>query len=307
MAMNRAASMNSMEASPPSPKVATVAKDIEAQTPSEDSTSWKEDVSEEKSRRRCPPQGPCETKVALAILGYAAFVLWAFSDAMLSDQKKVKYILMDPITQLWADLGAPLARALENTPITPDEISFFHLFIAFISCFFIASTNWNYRRFGMLLYVCRNILDSTDGALARLRASHSGHTLSHDHIMDLDFITDSSAAIMYGVAVCVYFKRANITHPRGYLFFFGLGVLTVFLKGFVMDYFMETYEALGLTPSRFSAFLWKISSYDAWDNLKLFALLSMTEYPFYEFTGYAGFVWVGVPALVSFTEIYGLL
>lgn len=302
---NRSASAGNLEQLEVPTKIETPAvttvKDIEAGV-SEDDSCW----NGEKKCKTMAGSFYWNPKVIIAVLCYVAFVLWALSDTLISNESKVKYMLMDPITKLWVQIGNPLSRLLKSTPITPNQISFFHLFVAFISCFFVASTNWHLRRLGAILYMIRDILDCTDGALARLRAASSGQHLQHEHILDLDFITDSTAALMYGVAVVIYFKRIGVNHPRGSAFFLGMCALTVFLKGFAMDYFMDSYEALRVEPSLLASFLWKISSYDSWDNLKLFALLSMTEYKFFEFTGYFGLLWVLVPSLVSLVDLYGL-
>jgi len=252
-------------------------------------------------------------RTPLVLMCYVAYVLWALVDTLTSSPTRIKYLFMDPITKVWVQIGDPLALLLMPLEwLTPNMISYFHLFLGTISFFLIMSGNWNYRRLGVLIYAIRSILDSTDGALARARAAQESLTLVQDSVVDLDFVCDTASAILYGAAIVLFFLRNEddiiaTHHPDQAVRIFGSCLTGVFLKGFIMDMLMEWYEGANVEPSLLVAFLWKISSYDSWDNLKLFALLSITEYDFYTFSGYFSIPWVGIPTLLSLLEIYQLV
>jgi len=251
-------------------------------------------------------------KTPIANTCYALYVLWALAETLLARPQRVKYLFMEPITRIYVAIGDPLAILLVPYEwITPNMISYFHVCLGICTFFLIITPNWNYRRFGVLLYTIRSILDSTDGALARARAAQGHWNLpSEEQIIDIDFVCDTTSAILYGAAIVVYFLRNEKDLIAQYDFYlasrvFVVCVTTIFLKGFIMDSVMEYYEESGIEPSLLVAFLWKISSYDSWDNLKLFALLSVTEFKFYMISsGWFVVPWVGIPTLLSVLELY---
>jgi hypothetical protein len=218
----------------------------------------------------------------IVLMIYVAYVLWAFADKLVSSPEIIKYWMMDPITKVWVTIGDPLALMLVDVMwITPNMISIFHLCLGGVSFFLVVSSNWNYRRAGALLYAIRSILDSTDGALARARAAQHHYTLSHESVVDFDFVCDTASAVMYGVAIVLYFIRHEQDliaemHSDYAVRVFGACLIGVFLKGFIMDMLMESYTAANVQPSTLAAFLWSISSYDSWDNLKLLSLMLIT-------------------------------
>jgi hypothetical protein len=248
-----------------------------------------------------------------AVAGYVLYLFWCVLDTLFSHPVKVKYLFQEPITKLWVDIGYPIAMFLvPYTWITPNMISYFHVCLGFVSFLLVSSKNWNHRRLGVVIYAIRSILDSTDGALARARALQGLWTIHSDAVIDVDFVCDTASTIMYGAGIVVYFWRYETEvfereMSNSYAFkIFASCVFSVFLKGFIMDSLIETYEESGIEPSLLVAFLWKISSYDSWDNLKLFALLSVTEYHFFIFWGFFGIPWVAVPTVLSLLEIYAI-
>ena len=69
--------------------------------------------------------------------------------------------------------------------ITPNMISFFHLFLAFVSARFVSSESLHTRRIGVLIFEFRTMLDALDGVVYR---SHSN--------------TKGKPAVRVGVFVC---------------------------------------------------------------------------------------------------------
>ncbi|KAL8580213.1 hypothetical protein ACOMHN_039994 [Nucella lapillus] len=58
--------------------------------------------------------------------------------------------------------------------ITPNMISFFHLFLAFISARFVSSENLYTRRMGVILFEIRTLLDALDGVVFRSHTHTKG-------------------------------------------------------------------------------------------------------------------------------------
>lgn len=85
----------------------------------------------------------------------------------------VKAVLLDH-TNLY--VFAPLVtivdkilKVSEVSWITPNSISFFHVFIAILSGKCISTDSLSYRRLGVLLFELRTFLDDMDGHVARAR------------------------------------------------------------------------------------------------------------------------------------------
>ncbi|OXA52766.1 ceramide phosphoethanolamine synthase isoform X2 [Folsomia candida] len=86
----------------------------------------------------------------------------------------VKNLMLDPpdfyvhntlssLFVLWADLGNSYLF------ITPNMISFFHVFVALMASRLISNDSLCVRRIGVLLFQFRNFLDAVDGVIARER------------------------------------------------------------------------------------------------------------------------------------------
>ncbi|KAK9885859.1 hypothetical protein WA026_013736 [Henosepilachna vigintioctopunctata] len=90
----------------------------------------------------------------------------------------VKAVLLDHTNYY---LFAPLVTILDNLLnisefpyITPNAISFFHVFVAIASGKCIASDSLSYRRIGVVLFEVRTFLDDLDGHVARARKHIKG-------------------------------------------------------------------------------------------------------------------------------------
>lgn len=85
----------------------------------------------------------------------------------------VKALLLDHTNHY---LFAPMATIFDNIVkcsksnwITPNMISFFHVFVAILAAKLIASDSLGYRRVGVVLFQIRTFLDDLDGHVARQR------------------------------------------------------------------------------------------------------------------------------------------
>lgn len=85
----------------------------------------------------------------------------------------VKALLLDHTNHY---LLAPLVMIVDNVVgisqtawITPNSISFFHVFVAVVSGKFVSSDSLVYRRVGVVLFEFRTFLDDMDGHVARAR------------------------------------------------------------------------------------------------------------------------------------------
>ncbi|KAJ8955969.1 hypothetical protein NQ314_006818 [Rhamnusium bicolor] len=90
----------------------------------------------------------------------------------------VKAVLLDHTNYY---LFAPLVEIVDNILkisetkwITPNSISFFHIFVAVLSAKCVSSNSLAYRRIGVLLFEFRTWLDDLDGHVARVRKHIKG-------------------------------------------------------------------------------------------------------------------------------------
>lgn len=90
----------------------------------------------------------------------------------------VKALMLDQTNHY---LFAPLAVLFDDFTgisrhdvITPNLISFFHVFIALMSGRLIASDNLSMRRLGVVLFQVRTFLDDLDGHVARVKRNIKG-------------------------------------------------------------------------------------------------------------------------------------
>lgn len=90
----------------------------------------------------------------------------------------VKALLLDHINHY---LFAPLATIVDKVTkisqiewITPNSISFFHVFVAIVSAKCISTDSLAYRRIGVVFFEFRTFLDDMDGHVARARKNIKG-------------------------------------------------------------------------------------------------------------------------------------
>lgn len=100
-------------------------------------------------------------------------VTWISCDINPLCHVTVKALLLDHTNHY---LFAPMATIFDNIVkcsksgwITPNMISFFHVFVAILAAKLIASDSLGYRRVGVMLFQIRTFLDDLDGHVARQR------------------------------------------------------------------------------------------------------------------------------------------
>lgn len=100
-------------------------------------------------------------------------VAWISCDINPLCHVTVKALLLDHTNHY---LFAPMATIFDNIVkcsksswITPNMISFFHVFVAILAAKLIASDSLCYRRVGVVLFQIRTFLDDLDGHVARQR------------------------------------------------------------------------------------------------------------------------------------------
>lgn len=94
--------------------------------------------------------------------------------------------------------------------ITPNMISFFHLFLAFISARFVASESLHSRRIGVILFETRTFLDAFDGVVFRSHSHTKGMYQSVRNSLGyyVDITCDAVGGVFLMVGVLFYlFKR----------------------------------------------------------------------------------------------------
>lgn len=131
----------------------------------------------------------------------------------------VKAMLLDH-TNLY--LFAPMATIFDNIVgfsrsnwITPNMISFFHVFVAIAAGRMIASDSLGYRRIGVVLFQFRTFLDDLDGHVARMKKNVRGERSEIGTAgYYIDGICDGLGCIALMVGVFVFLK--NNPPRRGY-------------------------------------------------------------------------------------------
>jgi hypothetical protein len=113
---------------------------------------------------------------------------------------------------------APMAIAFDDfvglsraNIITPNMISFFHLFVAAVSGRMVASDNLGHRRLGIVLFQIRTFLDGLDGYIARTKKGQKGE---YSDVGTLGYYVDATCdtlgilCLMFGVFI---FLKNNVS------------------------------------------------------------------------------------------------
>lgn len=134
--------------------------------------------------------------------------------------------------------AAVVVYGLRNTRVTPNQVTFFATFLAFVSAaIFIAVPGWFGALLGALVFEISFVFDCADGQLARLRktASVVGH--------HLDFLMDEiKAFFVYGaVAVRLWRFEPDPDAAVRYLLV-GLGAMACLGTGLCLTTFMRRPE-----------------------------------------------------------------
>lgn len=131
----------------------------------------------------------------------------------------VKALMLDPTNHY---IFAPLATLFDDFVgfsrselITPNMISFFHVFVAILSGRLIASDSLGYRRLGVVLFQFRTFLDDLDGHVARTKRHIRGERSEIGTIgYYVDGICDGLGCIALMIGVFVFLR--NNPPRRGY-------------------------------------------------------------------------------------------
>lgn len=132
----------------------------------------------------------------------------------------VKAVLLDH-TNLY--IFGPLVKIVDSVLkisrinwITPNSISFFHVFVAFFSAKCISNNNLAYRRIGVLLFEIRTWLDDLDGHVARVRKNIKGERSEVGTSgYYIDGICDAIGCIALLIGIFVFLK--NNSPRKGYV------------------------------------------------------------------------------------------
>lgn len=125
--------------------------------------------------------------------------------ALMLDQ--TNHYIFAPMATLFDDL----VGFSKSDVITPNMISFFHVFVAILSGRLVASDSLGYRRLGVVLFQFRTFLDDLDGHVARAKRHIRGERSEIGTIgYYVDGICDGLGCIALMVGVFV-FLRNNVS------------------------------------------------------------------------------------------------
>lgn len=146
-------------------------------------------------------------------------VAWVSCDLNPLCDVTVKAMMLDHTNHY---LFAPMATIADNLAgfskgdlITPNMISFFHVFVAIASGRMIASDSLGYRRIGVVLFQFRTFLDDLDGHVARAKKHIRGERSDIGSAgYYIDGICDGLGCIALMIGVFIFLK--NNPPRRGY-------------------------------------------------------------------------------------------
>lgn len=124
----------------------------------------------------------------------------------------VKALMLDHTNHY---IFAPLATLFDDLVgfskseiITPNMISFFHVFVAILSGRLVALDSLIYRRFGVVLFQIRTFLDDVDGHVARTKRHIRGERSEIGTVgYYVDGICDGLGCIALMIGVFVFLKN----------------------------------------------------------------------------------------------------
>nr|XP_023022380.1 ceramide phosphoethanolamine synthase [Leptinotarsa decemlineata] len=136
----------------------------------------------------------CEVTVKAVLLDHTNFYLFA------------------PLVQIMDDI----LKISDTRWITPNSISFFHIFVAFLSAKCISSNSLAYRRVGVILFEFRTWLDDLDGHVARVRKHIKGERSEIGTSgYYIDGICDAIGCTALIIGIFIFLK--NNPPRRGYI------------------------------------------------------------------------------------------
>lgn len=132
----------------------------------------------------------------------------------------VKALLLDHTNHyIFAPLVTIIDRIMNISEIewiTPNSISFFHVFVAIVSAKCISTDSLAYRRIGVVLFEMRTFLDDMDGHVARARKNIKGERSEIGTSgYYIDGLCDAMGCVALLIGVFVFLK--NNPPRRGYM------------------------------------------------------------------------------------------
>jgi phosphatidylglycerophosphate synthase len=126
-------------------------------------------------------------------------------------------------------MSVPLSRVLAQLPITPNQVTFFTLFVALVGAYLLALGGYWQMLAGAILTQISSILDGNDGELARLKVQDSDFGTWLDTLCDYVSYFLTFGAIGWGL-----YTRYSDTYYLILvaLFFAGLGIAMPLLAYF---------------------------------------------------------------------------
>lgn len=149
-----------------------------------------------------------------------ADVSWVDCDISPLCDVTVKALLLDHTNHyIFAPLVTIVDRIMKISEIewiTPNSISFFHVFIAVLSAKCISTDSLAYRRIGVALFEFRTFLDDMDGHVARARKNIKGERSEIGTSgYYIDGLCDALGCVALLIGVSVFLK--NNPPRRGYM------------------------------------------------------------------------------------------
>jgi hypothetical protein len=131
---------------------------------------------------------------------------------------------------IYRPLAFLLVRAVYKTKITPNNITFMAILMGVTAGFFYSSGTSVYFKIGALFYLAFNILDCSDGQLARLKknGNHIGRLI--------DGIGDYIATLAVYIGIAFGFV-SNSGESYYWLFMLFLAGVSTIIHGMLVDYY----------------------------------------------------------------------
>lgn len=147
-------------------------------------------------------------------------VSWVSCDISPLCDVTVKALLLDHTNHY---LFAPLVTIVDKITkisqiewITPNSISFFHVFVAVVSAKCISTDSLAYRRLGVVLFEFRTFLDDMDGHVARVRKNIKGERSEIGTSgYYIDGLCDALGSVALLIGIFIFLK--NNPPRRGYM------------------------------------------------------------------------------------------
>ena len=180
---------------------------------------------------------------------------------------KLKYVDL----YLNRPVAALIVRAVYNTRITPNGLTYISLFLGLLGAFFFTRGEYLYFILGGVSIQVSSVVDGADGMLARAKNMSS----EYGSYLDLFFdrIIDFSLFVCMGVGAAAYYNDSN------FLFLGGLGA-GLYLLQVNLFYLTKSYLKItktGDTGEIRAVLMWAVLIFAVFNRLDIFAYLGVAE------------------------------